>query len=190
MTYLIIGFVLLMVIAPIFAILPSARQKEQMKLRKLAMGQGIGVGLTTITDPIPKQDKYLSSTGQPLDPILSVAAYRLARPASRGWKKAESVDWSVERRADPTGGLPQTWHWAGAKPALMSPDFDYFLVRELPLLPAEVVKIEEKNNVVTVYWHERSGEAGLGLIIGFLQRCTEIPTRVESIDSDSDNDHS
>ncbi len=178
-----------MIIAPIFAILPSARQKEQMKLRKLAMGQGIGVELTTIVDPIPKQDKYLSNTGRPLDPILSVAAYRLARPAPRSWKKPDSIDWAVERRADSasdsSGDLPDSWHWVESKPDALPAAIELFLQQELALLPAEVVKIQEATNVLTVYWHERSGEEGLDRVIRFLQRCTEIPTSVDSPDSDA-----
>ena len=59
MIYLIIGFALLLIIAPIFAILPSARQKEQMNMRRKAMAEGVSVELTSIQDPVPNQDKYI-----------------------------------------------------------------------------------------------------------------------------------
>ena len=169
MGYLIIGFVLLLIIAPIFAILPSARQKEQMRLRKRAMDQGISVELTRIEDPIPRQDKYMSSTGRPLEPILAVAAYRIARPKPREWRISAQIKWVVERQAENSTELPGRWHWDGSKPEEISPEFEEFLSRELSYLPDDVVKIQEVNSSLVVYWHESSSEEGLAAIVRFLQ---------------------
>ncbi|HCC44491.1 MAG TPA: hypothetical protein DEQ32_08855, partial [Gammaproteobacteria bacterium] len=60
MVYLIIGIVLLIVLVPIFSVLPSARQKQQMMMRQTARAAGVSVDLTIIDDPNPDQDKYLS----------------------------------------------------------------------------------------------------------------------------------
>ena len=98
MVYLIIGVVLLLIIAPIIAVLPSPRQKEQMALRQLAMGLGMNVELTRITDPVPKQDKYISSLGKSLEPILKVIAYRKARKMPAEWRRAAIINWAIERR--------------------------------------------------------------------------------------------
>ena len=174
MGYLIIGFVLLLIIAPIFAILPSSRQKEQMRLRKQAMDQGISVELTRIEDPIPRQDKYLSSTGKPLEPILSVAAYRIVRPKPREWRISPQIKWVLERRAENSTELPGRWHWGNSKPKEISPEFEEFLSRELASLPDDVVRIQEVNSSLIVYWHESSGEEGLASIVRFLEGALSI----------------
>ena len=58
MVYLIIGIAILLIIVPIFAVLPSAKQKAQMALRQQAQRAGVNVGLTQINDPQPDQPKY------------------------------------------------------------------------------------------------------------------------------------
>ena len=174
MAYLIIGFVLLLIIAPIFAILPSSRQKEQMRLRKQAMDQGISVELISIEDPIPRQDKYLSSTGRALEPILAVAAYRIARPKPREWRISPQIEWDLERRAENSAELPDCWHWINSKPKELSQEFEEFLARELTSLPHDVVKIQEVNSSLIVYWHESSSEKGLASIVRFLQGASSI----------------
>ena len=175
MTYLIIGIILLLIIAPLFAILPSARQKEQMNMRKEAMGKGISVELTGILDPIPHQDKYISNTGKRLEPILKVAAYRVLRKKPRQWRLSSAIDWGLERGEDNAPDLPDTWCWSQAKPDALSKEMVGFLVNEIASLPDDVVKIDEMNYVLSVYWHERSGEAGLASIVRFLNGCVEIP---------------
>ena len=171
MTYVVIGLVLLIIIAPIFAILPSARQKEQMKIRKSAMGRGVSVEMSRIQDPIPKQDKYFSNTGQPLDPILLVMAYKMPRPRPKEWRLNPKIDWILCRTDEKSLEFPQTWAWEDLRPSLLSDSFVSFLKNELANLPDDVVKIQELNRVVTVFWHERSGETGLEMVIDFLHRC-------------------
>lgn len=175
MTYLIIGFILLLIIAPLFAILPSARQKEQMNMRKEAMAKGISVELTSIHDPIPHQEKYISNTGKRLEPILKVAAYRVGRKKPRHWRLSPAIDWELERGEDSSPDLPGTWCWSQAKPDALSKEMGNFLVNEIASLPDDVVKIDEMNYVLSVYWHERSGEAGLSSTVRFLNGCIEIP---------------
>ena len=172
MTYLIIGIAILIVIAPIFAILPSVRQKEQMGLRRSAMSDGISVELTRIQDPIPRQEKYLSNTGKPLPPVLSLAAYRKVRPKPKQWRLAPRIDWTLEKQDVPSQSLPDNWHWVPDKPSEMSEEFGLFLRAQLELLPSDVVKIAEKNYFVSVYWHESSGDEGLSSIVRFLNACT------------------
>ncbi len=185
MTYLIIGIAVLFVIAPIFAILPSKKQKEQMKLRRSAMNEGISVELTSIQDPIPHQDKYLSNTGRPLPPVLAVAAYSMVRRKPNEWRVAPRIDWTLEKRGN-SSDLPDNWHWAAARPQEMSEEFSSFLGLQLESLPPDVVKIEEVNYFLSVYWHESSGDAGLSSIVRFLNACTkETPYKI-GCDFDSD----
>ena len=77
MEYLIVVGILLMIVAPIMAVLPTPSQRKKMALRKAAMSLGINVEITSIDDPDPLQAKYLSSSGKQLPPILNVVAYRV-----------------------------------------------------------------------------------------------------------------
>jgi hypothetical protein len=174
MTYLIIGIAIIFIIAPIFAILPSTKQKSQMKLRQSAMAQGVRVELTTIQDPIPRQDKYLSNTGKPLPPVLSVAAYRKVRPKPAQWRLAPRLDWVVEKREVLSKSLTGNWCWSPEKPSTISDEFESLLRAQLDTLPVDVVKIEEINYFLSVYWHESSGEEGLSAIVRFLDACTAL----------------
>ena len=63
MEYLIVAGILLMVVAPIIAVLPSPNQKRKMVLRRAAMNLGITVEITKIDDPHPFQEKYLTNLG-------------------------------------------------------------------------------------------------------------------------------
>ena len=83
MAYIIIAVVLMLVLAPIVSVLPSARQRAQMKMRDAARQAGVSVDITFIDDPNPKQGKYVSGvTGKALPAKLEVACYRLPRPLS------------------------------------------------------------------------------------------------------------
>ena len=177
MSYLIIGFILILIIAPVFAILPSARQKEQMRLRKQAMESGISVELTSIRDPIPRQDKYISNTGKSLEPIVKLVAYRMPRTKPRHWRLSPAIDWALERGDAEMPDLPGLWRWSESKPETLSEAMNEFLRNELISLPDDVVKIEELNYVMSIYWHERSGEVGLASILRFLNGCIDIPLR-------------
>ena len=175
MIYIIIGLVLLLIAAPIIAVLPSKREKEQMKLRQQAMAQGISVELTSIDDPIPKQKKYVTGTGKQLKAVLQVAAYRIVRQQDRDWRREPEANWSLERRAVAQDiELPGTWCWLDDKPDNLTPEFIRYLTDKMSHLPEDVVRIEEVNRVISVYWHERSEEAGLQSIVEFLTGCLAI----------------
>ena len=176
MVYIIISVVLLLIIAPIIAVLPSARQKQQMSMRRDALALGINVELTSILDPIPKQEKYLSSTGMQLEPSLSVSAYRMARKMSQSWRKIPTVNWAIERRVsngDPY--LPDTWSWEKKKPEDISGELVDFIAAEIISLPDDVVRVDEINRIISVYWHERSDADGVQQIAKFLDGCTRRP---------------
>ena len=97
MSYLIVILILFFVVAPIVAILPSKRQKQQMAFRQSARAAGVSVALVKIEDPDSDRDKYLSATGRPLPRDLACVAYR--RPRKKvisqipipvpGWRRVE-----------------------------------------------------------------------------------------------------
>ncbi|HAK52538.1 MAG TPA: hypothetical protein DCM54_11645 [Gammaproteobacteria bacterium] len=176
MVYIIIGTVLLLIIAPIVAVLPSARQKQQMAMRRQAMGLGVNVEITSITDPIPKQEKYLSSTGKQLEPNLSVTAYRVARKMPQSWRKIPLVNWTIERRVASEGDdLPGTWCWDPNKPNDMSKELTDFIVAEIVSMPDDVVRVDENNRIISGNWHERGDVDGVQQIATFLDGCARRP---------------
>ena len=139
------------------------------------MDKGISVELTSIQDPNPRQDKYISNTGKRLEPVLKLAAYRVGRKKPGHWRLSPVISWGLERGEDCSADLPAKWCWSQARPDALSEEMGNFLVNEVASLPDEVVKIDEMNYVLSVYWHERSGEEGLASIVRFLNGCVEIP---------------
>lgn len=189
LTYLIIALAVAFIVAPIFAILPSKRQKAAMLLRRKASGDGLRVDITRIDDPVPKQEKYLSNYGKPLAPNLTIPAYRRSRPRAEGRHQNVSVGWAVERRALPgQDDLPGTWAWLPARPPLISDEFARFLGQALRHLPEDAVRVDEVGGVVSVYWHERTGELGLAGVLGFLDGCVARAPGIQSDDSDDADD--
>lgn len=169
MAYLIIIVVLLVIAAPILAVLPSPRDKARMVKRRQAMGVGVGVTMTSIEDPDPDIKKYRSSTGKPLPRKLSIAAYRLSRPKLLGRGNKREPSWAVVRfAARNRAPLVGNWYWESAAPGGELAGVSEFLVKELEQLPVDVVKIEEKNKFISLYWHE-DGE--VQEVIDFLDRC-------------------
>ena len=189
--YIVIGVVLLLIIGPIIAVLPSQRQKEQMALRQQAMGLGINVELTSITDPVPKQDKYVSSLGKSLEPILKVIAYRKARKIVGAWRRASIIDWAVERRLESEDNdLQAGWCWVTERPADLPVAFVSHLGAVLPALPDDVERVDESGRVLSVYWHERDDAAALQRINQFFDDCSALLNAAVDVDSDDPKDRS
>jgi len=173
MIYVAIALVLVLVIAPIISVLPSARQKEQMSLRKIAMSAGFSIDLTHIDDPDPDPEKYLSNTGKPLPRVMPAIAYRLPR---RGMRDVPLMDWCVVRRSDSKLDelLPPGWTWVSGATANMSNEFKTFLHGSLEKLPNDVIRVEEVNRIVSVYWNEQGGTDAVNAIIAFAKHCVAI----------------
>ena len=173
MTWLLIVLLLLVIVAPLFAILPSKAQKEKMRLRRQAMGMGISIELTRIPDPVPDQDKYRTATGRPLEPVLSVSAWRLARNRS-GQEPSTRPDWVAVRGAVPGGDLPGNWRWEKPPPETADSRVLTFLQGTLQELPADVVRVEDSGNFTSVYWHESSGDEGFSAVTDFLVNYSQL----------------
>ena len=191
MVYVVIGLVLVLIIGPIIAVLPSQRQKEQMALRQLAMGLGINVELTSIADPVPKQDKYISSLGKSLDPILKVIAYRKARKMPDEWRRATMVNWTIERRLESDDDdLPPSWCWVDERPATLPTEFVTHLGTALVELPIDVERVEEKNRTLSIYWHERDDSDAVRRIDQFFEGCMVALNATSGVGSDDQEDRS
>ena len=191
MVYVLIGFILLMIIAPIIAILPNARQKAQMQKRRDAIADGINVKLAHIVDPDPDPKKYLSGTGKPLERRLSIVAYQIPRQRSLNWRQAPSTDWAVERlygsenaQARPDVGEDQEgpvpgWQWQGKPDVNLANDLNEFISSNLGKLPDDVVRVEEKKYVISIYWDETDE---IHQIIDFLKGCSIVVIQTPTAD--------
>ena len=186
MVYIIIVVVLIMIIAPIIAVLPSTRQKEQMALRRTAMALGFSVQLTRIDDPDPDPEKYLSNTGKPLERVMSVVAYRLPRKRPKDWRRLPQIDWCLVRKHDATmPDLPPGWVWELHPGDRVSPEFLKFLTTQVNRLPADIVRIEEAGYLISAYWNEHGGEDAVNAITKFITECAGIlPYSSEIMDED------
>lgn len=175
MSYLVIGLILLVIIAPIFAVLPSARQKEQMALRRQAMAKGFQIDFETIDDPDPDPAKYVSNTGKPLERVMQTAAYRYARRRPSDWRRLPQVDWSAVRRSNGGGvALPPGWDWGAPVHPAMSNELREFLRAHLVSLPNDVIRVEEKSYVISVFWNEKGGQQAVEAIVEFVLGCAAV----------------
>jgi hypothetical protein len=169
LVYVIIGLVLLIIIAPIISVLPSARQKEQMVMRKSAREAGISVELTSIDDPNPDQEKYVSHIGKKIPAKLKVAGYRIQRRRIGDWRRLPAVNWCLEKKFE------DGWQWTETSQS-MSGVLKRFLDEEVPKLPDDVEQVEESDYNIVVYWRERT-KGSEGNVLDFLKRCAELALR-------------
>ena len=164
MNYLIVFLILLLVVAPIVSILPSKRQKQQMIFRRDARAAGINVALVKIDDPDSDKEKYLSATGRPLPKDLNCVAYRKPRKKTKNWSGDKLPDWVMVRDKSGDGHL----RWQGDSAENIDPGFRQAVEEWTTRLPADIVRIDETSQLVSIYWHEHSDEQGLQNIFQFL----------------------
>lgn len=185
MAYVIIVFVVLLLVAPIIALRPSERSREQSRLRRAAMSEGLQTNLTTIADPDPDPEKYLSGTGKPLPREIKLIAYRLGRRRPNNWRKRPTISWVIVRRAGAEASdLPATWQWEASLPDSASDELRSFLTNRIGGLPDDVVRVEEEDYTISVYWREKGGTEALEAIVSFLKDCRETPLHKTLPDDD------
>ncbi len=186
MAYVIIAVVLIVIIVPIIAVLPSARQKAQMRMRKVAMAAGVSVDITTIDDPNPEQEKYIShNTGKALPTKLNVIAYRLQRRRDRDWRQRPKVSWVLERKQKAGDDMMGEFTVTDMTRQHISPEMIAFLNDSISALPADVEKVEEIAYNICIYWHERE-EGSEEQVISFLKSASEVSLHIVNEDDETD----
>lgn len=175
MTYILIGLVLLFVVVPIISILPNEEQRALMKMRKIAMGRGIGVELTTIPDHAAQVGKRVSGSGRPMRPVLKVAAYRRYRKRPQSRHDLPAISWSVFKGPKGDDALPGNWQWQEQPAVQNSRSMKLFLAEKLEHLPESVVSVTEKNRAVSVHWVESGDTSQAEIIFSFLDDCINWP---------------
>ncbi len=148
-------------------------------MRRVAMAAGISIKLTTIDDPNPQQNKYLSNTGRALAPRLKVIAWQCQRRQSYGDARSSlpKIDWCLQRvstdKMKAGKSLTDEWDWSKMSNQAISDRLGTWLETAIKQLPKDVEQVEETRCLVSVYWHER--EAGTEKqVIDFLKGCTEL----------------
>jgi len=157
-SYLIIAVVVLMVLSPIFWIMPSPKQKRQMQLRQMAMSLGF---IVKIAD-LPQQHRARVRR----EKVEQGVTYRLPWEVKR--RHPESVDFLLLR--DP-GEHP---------PTLDNPALQTLMQHCLDQLPESVVALEYAKPGLALYWRER-GDAEV--VAGLYQRLVQLRTEVLALES-------
>ena len=168
MVYVLIGVILIAIIVPIISVLPSAKQRERMQMRMNARAAGVSVELTSIDDPNPKQDKYITYTGKRIPAVLRVVAYRLQRKRKTDWRQLPEVSWSLFT------DLHENWRWKSEPNEGMNRQLREWLENTAPDLPSDVVQVEEDSYSICVYWHE-STRGDEQVVLDFLKQTAELP---------------
>jgi hypothetical protein len=65
----------------------------------------------------------------------------------------------------------EDWYWSSREASLVSGPLSDHLSNHLSKLPGDVVRVEEKNKFISLYWHE-AGD--VSEVIDFLKRTAEI----------------
>ena len=200
MTYLWILLAVVLIVGPIFSLLPSRRQKEQMAIRRRAMAAGIGVELTRIEDPDPDPEKYRLASGRKTERVLSVVAYKIQRNRPADWRKVPKLYWCLLKGPGEDESLLPPWAWHGTELKEFDPAFIEFLQGALKELPADVVKLEERNWVINLYWHEKGARGSaqekdfhtaierVDGVVSFMKALAERPAHVPLEDDPGDTD--
>ena len=157
MEYALIAALLLVVILPALAVLPSPGERRQARMRQQATAEGVTVQLASL----PALGKGQAE--------LRLAAYRVQRP-----KEGRGASWCLQRRPSKDAKEPRLGGMAvQALPRVLSQAFLTFLETQVGKLPLDVEQVQEEGGVISIYWRER--QAGTERqVIDFLKHCRSI----------------
>lgn len=157
MVYLGIALVIALLVAPIIALRPSGRQREQMALRQAARARGLRTELVTIEDPDPDPDSYRSVTGKALAREIKCIAYRRSRRRPSDTRRLPALAWAVGRNTGATDGPLSGWRWETPLPEFASDELRAAIPHALESMPDDVIRVDEEYADVSAYWRERGG---------------------------------
>ncbi len=158
MSYLIIAVVVLMVLSPIFWIMPSPKQKRQMQLRQKAMSIGF---IVKIAD-LPQQHRAIVRKEKAEQGVT----YRLPWEIKR--KHPEGLKYLLMRNPD------------GATTSTSSPDLQALMQKCLDQLPDTVVALEYSSPGLALYWRERGDSE---VVEELYQRMIQLRTAVLALEA-------
>lgn len=135
MNYLIIVVVMLLVLSPVFWMMPSPKEKRQMQLRQRAMSLGFQVKICDL-------------------PQTHVAVVR-QEPAEQG--VVYRLLWREKKRSADNFHHVILRHQADEDKPKLPEATSSLLLGTLALMPEQVVALEYASSGVALYWRERGG---------------------------------
>jgi hypothetical protein len=137
-SYLIILLVLSLMLAPVFWMMPSPKQRRQIHLRQHAMSSGLQVRVCDL----PQSHRAMVRQEDPVHGVI----YRLP--------------WT-----DPAKGFDQQCRLLRDQEAELGSHLQQLLSKSLLALPERVMAIECNPAGLAVYWQERGDAAQVDLIV-------------------------
>lgn len=153
MTTIIIICALILIVGSSLWILPSPRQRAQMKLRREAMMKGLLVKLVKIND--------LEYPGEQ----VSCIAYRLPRQTKPVEKKHT---WMLHRHTGDNSELRIPGWIYDRHGGLYRFESTDLISKLLAQLPDDVIAVEAGLGTTSIYWHERGDSEDLATIMRVL----------------------
>jgi len=157
MSVIIIVLVVCLVLGSMLWVLPSAKERQQMTLRRQAMRLGLQVQLSKLDDPNNPSDK------------IPCIAYRLPHnqvaKASKSWLLYGK---NIARNAD-SGGWGFAWR-------AVKPQASYLekLTPLLARLPDDAVALEFTPGAASLYWRERGQSEDVETIYQVLRELQQL----------------
>jgi hypothetical protein len=137
----IIVMAITLIVGSMLWVLPSPKERRQMRLRQLAMDKGLRVQLTRIKD--------MGSPGKMLDCV----AYRL----SEGAHKSDRQNWKLFRTTEEWRMDINGWSFGKTLKKENFPDIE--AIKDcVTQLPEDCVVVESTKYAVSIYWNEQGDE--------------------------------
>lgn len=155
LVWIVIALVLIVVVGPIFWLLPSKRDRRVAQLRTAARGAGLVVEVVALPKVDAAVHERVSAGGAPRSPNIDCAAYRLllAKPLHG------APCWRLLKSERERGALPG---WVARQPRnLPMPVDDYWrqVGSVVDALPGGCVGVEANEQAIAWFGKERLGES-------------------------------
>lgn len=157
MNWLIIIGLMLLVIMPIFWVLPTAKQRQESRLRQHASQLDLHVSLAQLPQLHARPEDRVDSAGRQLAPVIHCGRYALIVD-DKSPTEALLSSWRLRRSATVVGGLLADERLSGwylvSQPWTLSDVAVKPIVDCLERLPKSALMLESAPPELAVYWLE------------------------------------
>lgn len=167
MAWLWISLLFLGVLAPVFLLLPSPRERQQARLRLHARSLGLEVKLAHLKKIKASAEDYADASGRPQNPVIKCLRYGLIFDSNK-CSVFFGQSWCLYYLSGLSGGtsglLPfdglASWYYHEEAPKLAPQEADReALARALSVLPKGVLGFECQPPRLAVFWLEEGEQA-------------------------------
>lgn len=184
MEWLIIAGAILLIITPVFWLLPTARQRHETRQRQHAMRLGLKVTLARLPHPDPTPEELVDGAGRERHPVISCARYAL------GINQKSSLSAGVVWRTARSGatammsghGLPDGWQWYGTsgQPPKLTDDLIALITATIEGLPDDTLALEGTSREVALFWREAGDTAQVDKVFDLLASLARPPNQTNA----------